>query len=305
LYLVIESWLNEKTDNEVRGSVLAMYTAIVLTGLASGQLLLGVAPLESSNLFVIAAVLIVLASIPICVTRTAQPAQIPAATFSPLLVFHTSRVASLGAIASGIVASVYYALGPAYGLQAGMEIGAISSMMALGIVGGALSLVPLGRLSDRIDRRVVIAGTMLTGAVVAFIIWLVPLSLVPAMMFLFGACVMPIQALCLAHASDNVGNQSFLEVGTGLLVMNASGSVVGPLIAAQAMQWFGSGAFFLFNALILAVGGAVVLLLIRSRLPTREHYSKFRPVTTAAAQGVLEMDPRAEAEDTEQTIKNL
>lgn len=302
LYLVIESWLNDKTDNNERGGVLAMYTAIVLMALAGGQLLLGVAPLDSSNLFIIAAVLIVLAAIPICVTRTTQPAQIPAATFSPLLVFRTSRVAALGAIVSGIISSVYYSLGPAYGLQVGMEVGAISSMMALGIVGGALTLLPLGRLSDRKDRRIIIAGTMLFGSLVAFITWFLPVSIVPVMMFLFGACVMPIQALCLAHASDHIGDKSFLEVGTGLLVMNASGSIVGPLAAAQAMQWFGSSAFFIFDAVILGVGGIVVIQMIRTRDPASEHYSKFRPVTTAAAQGALEMDPRMEEEVKELSI---
>lgn len=303
LYLVIESWLNEKTDNEARGSVLAMYTAIVLMALASGQLLLGVAPLESSNQFIIAAMLIVLAAIPICVTRIEQPAQIPVATFSPLLIIRTSRVAVLGATASGVIASAYYALGPAYGLQSGMEVGAISSMMALGIVGGALSLLPLGRLSDKVDRRVVIAGVMLIGSLVALVTLFVPVSVVPVMMFLFGACVMPIQALCLAHASDNIGNQSFLEVGTGLLVMNASGSIVGPLAAAQVMQWLGAGGFLVFFAITLSIVGAVVLLMVRTRQSARDHFAKFRPVTTASAQGALQMDPRMEDEASEDVDK--
>jgi MFS family permease len=294
LYLVVESWLNEITENEVRGGVLATYTAVVLTALAGGQLLLNVASMENGNLFIIAATLIVLAAIPICVTRTSQPAQIPAATFSPLLVLRTSRVAALGATVAGIVASVYYALGPAYGLQMGMDIPAISSMMALGTAGGAISLLPLGRLSDKRDRRVIIAGVMLVGAFVSVVAWLAPVSSVPILMFLFGACVMPIQALCLAHASDNIENQSFLEVGTGLLIMNAFGSILGPLIAAQSMQWYGSATFFLFNAVILSVSGILILLMISSRTPARKYYSKFVPVTTAAAQGALQMYPCAE-----------
>ncbi|MCG2634695.1 MAG: MFS transporter [Gammaproteobacteria bacterium] len=292
LYLVIESWLNEQTENHVRGAVLATYTAIVLTALAGGQLLLNVAPLENQHLFIISAVLIVIAAIPICVTRTSQPAQIPGATFSPLLVIHTSRAASLGAFVAGMVASVYYTLGPAYGLQVGMDVPLISLMMALGIIGGALSLLPLGRLSDRMDRRVVIAWIMFAGALVSVAAFLLPVSAIPAVMFFFGAFVMPIQALCLAHASDHIGNQSFLEVGTGLLVLNASGSIVGPLAGAQAMQWFGAGAFFLFCGVILTISGVAVVLMITSRKPAREHHSKFRAVTTAAAQGALQLDPR-------------
>tara|TARA_R110000824_G_scaffold336_1_gene1656 strand:- start:66258 stop:67481 length:1224 start_codon:yes stop_codon:yes gene_type:complete len=294
LYLVVESWLNEKTENEVRGSVLGAYTAIVLTAMAGGQLLLNVSSVEGSDLFIIAALLIVLASIPICVTRTSQPARIPAVAFSPMLVVKTSRVAALGAVTAGIVAAVYYTLGPAYGLQMGMDISAISSMMALGIAGGAVSLLPLGRFSDRRDRRVIIAGVMLVGAFVSLVAWLAPAVAIPVLMFLFGACVMPIQALCLAHASDNIKDQSFLEVGTGLLVMNASGSIVGPLAAAQVMYWFGPAAFFLFNAFILGIGGLLVMVLIRLREHAPDHFSKFQAATTAAAQGALQLDPRTE-----------
>ncbi len=297
LYLVVESWLNEVTENEVRGGVLSTYTAIVLMALAGGQLLLNSAPLESSDLFIIAAALIVLAAIPICVTRTSQPPHIPNAHFSPALVLRTSRVAVLGSAAGGLVVSVYYALGPAYGLQMGMDIQTISYMMALGIMGGAASLLPLGRLSDKGDRRVIIAAVMLLGSLVSFFAWLAPVSFVPLLMFLFGACAMPIYALCLAHASDNIENQSFLEVGTGLLVMNACGSIFGPLIAAQGMNWLGSASFFLFHALVLSISGCIVILMINSRRPKRRHFSKFRPVTTAAAQGALQMDPRMEEDE--------
>ena len=294
LYLVVESWLNEKTENEVRGGVLATYTAIVLTALALGQLLLNLAPLEGGELFIIAASLIVLAAIPICVTRTSQPAQIPGATFSPMLVIRTARAAAVGALTAGIIASVYYALGPAYGLQVGMDVESISIMMALGIIGGALALLPLGRFSDKGDRRKIIAGVMLAGSLISVFAWFLPLSLLPTIMFFFGACVMPIQALSLAHASDNTESQSFMEIGTGLLVINASGSIVGPLAAAQFMQWFGSGAFFIFNSIVLCTGGLLVVFLIRSRERRSKHHTKFQAMTTAAAQGALLMDPRGE-----------
>jgi MFS family permease len=295
LYLVIESWLNEQTNNEVRGGVLAAYTTIVLSGLATGQLLLKFASMGGGELFIIAGALIALASIPICVTRKAQPSQLSPPAFSPLLVLKTSRVAFFGALTSGIINSVFYTLGPVYGLQIGLDISEIGSMMALGIFGGALVLLPIGRLSDKKDRRVIIATIMLTGAVVAFIARFLPASFMPAVMFLFCASFMPIQALCLAQASDNIGDQSFLEVGTSLLVINAVGSILGPLSVAQTMQYFGTQSFFLFNALVLAIGGALTVLFIRTRAPSQDSTAKFQATTTAAAQGALEIDPRNEA----------
>lgn len=294
LYLVIESWLNERIDNEVRGSVLAIYTAIVLGGLALGQLLLNTAPIEEDRLIVMAAMLICIAAIPVCLTRTLQPSQIPSASFSPLLVLKTSRAAAIASGTAGLALGSFYSLGPIYGLSIGMDVVSISVMMALGIAGGALAQLPLGRFSDKRDRRVVILAILLGGMLVSALAWFVSAGTMPYVMFLFGAFTMPVYALALAHASDNVANQSFLEVGTGLLVIHALGSIIGPLFTAQFMQYFGSQSFFLFNAIILFFGAVLIALQIRSHASKREHYSEFNPATTAAAQGVLELDPRAD-----------
>lgn len=296
LYLVIESWLNEQTENDVRGSVLATYIAIVLAALALGQLLLNATPVDDDRLIIIASVLIGMAAIPVCVTRKVQPAQIPTAVFSPLLVLKTSKVAAIGALISGLVTGSFYSLGPVYGLDIGMDISGISIMMALGIAGGALSQLPLGRLSDTKDRRVVILYVMLAGTVAAGLAWTVPLVFIPYAMLLFGACVMPIYALSLAHASDNIRTESFLEVGTGLLMTNAVGAIIGPLLTAQAMEWFGAEYFFSSNAAILLIGTIAIAILIKLRKSSRKHFSEFELATTASAQGRIQMDPRSEAE---------
>ena len=93
LYLVIESWLNEQTEDGARGSVLGAYTVIVLSALALGQLLLNFSVIGDNRLVIFASILVCLAAIPICITRTVQPAQIPTAIFSPFLVLKTSKAA--------------------------------------------------------------------------------------------------------------------------------------------------------------------------------------------------------------------
>ena len=301
LYLVIESWLNEQVTSDVRGGVLAIYTATVLLGLACGQLLLNAADLESNKLFVISAMLIVLAAIPVCMTRSPQPSQIPRAKFSPLLVLRTSRAAATGSFIGGMVAGSIYGLGPVYGLQRGLDVMSISFMMSLAILGGATAQLPLGRFSDRIDRRLVILTCMLTGSVVCGVAFIAPPALVPFIMFLFGASVMSIYALSLALASDNVKAGSFLQVGTGLLMINSIGSIVGPLITSQFMFRLGPQYFFASILLILISGAVLVLYTIRTK-PAAEHSgADFAPASTASAQAALQMHPSAEpdAEDKE------
>jgi len=297
LYLVIESWLNSQVTNEVRGSVLSAYTAIVLAGLAGGQLLLNVAPPEGERLFVIAAMLVVVAALPICLTSSSQPTAIPAARFSPMLVIRTSRAGTTGSFISGCVSGSFYGLGPVYGVQAGMSVGEISLMMALGIVGGALMQLPLGRLSDHIDRRRVICGAMTLGAIMAAVIYVLPQPLTPYLMFLFGACAMPIYALSLAHASDHVEADTFLEVGTGLLMINAVGSILGPLLTALFMERLGAQSYFIFLSVALIVGAILIAYFIRSRVRSAAHFQEFSPATSASAQGAIQMDPRNEPEE--------
>lgn len=296
LYLVIESWLNDQTENEVRGGVLAIYTVIVLLSLALGQLLLNIAPVADDRIVVLAAILITLAAIPICITRSAQPIEIPTAAFSPLLVLKTSRAAALGVFIAGVVTSAFYSLGPVYGIETGMDVRQISAMMALGILGGAMSQFPLGRFSDGKDRRIVLFAVMAAGAFVALISWLFQFDNAALNMLFLGAFMMPIYALSLAQASDNVDNSSFLEVGTGLLIVNAAGAIIGPIVAAQGMQFLGPQSFFLFIAVALLLGAIATLFFIRSREADLEHFNQFNLATSASAQGAIQLDPRSEEE---------
>lgn len=295
LYLVIESWLNSQVSNDVRGSVLSAYTAIVLTGLAGGQLLLNVAAPEGEQLFVIAAMLVVVAALPVCLTRSSQPKAIPAARFSPMLVIRTSRAGTAGSFISGCVSGSFYGLGPVFGLQAGLSVGQISMMMALGIAGGAVMQLPLGKLSDKLDRRRVMLGTMMLGAAMAALIFVLPLSLTPWLTFAFGAFAMPIYALSLAHASDYVEADTFLEVGTGLLMINAIGSIIGPLLTAFSMEAFGPRSYFAVLCVALIFGALLTAFFIRSRSREAARFNEFKPATSAAAQGAIQMDPRSEA----------
>ena len=296
LYLVIESWLNEQSTNDIRGRVLSAYTAIVLCGLALGQLLLNTYDPAGDHLFILAAMLVVLAAIPVCLTRSEQPTPIPGARFSPTLVLKTSRAAAIGSLVGGLILGSYYGLGPVYGLQSGMSVGAISAMMALGIGGGAIMQVPLGRLSDLLDRRIVILGIMLAGAIFSALAVVLPRSLSPILMFFFGGCVMPIYALSLAHASDATQHANFLEIGTGLLLINAVGSILGPILTSRLMFSFGEGMFFAAQFCVLVVGAVLMLFFIRTR-DRQELSFPFKLATTASAQGALEMDPRTMAID--------
>lgn len=292
LYLVLESWLNEEATNEQRGALLSIYTMIVLAAMATGQAFLNVGVPGGAAVITIAAMSVALAAIPIGLTRLPHPSQIPPAKMSPLLVLRTSQSAALTAFVSGLVAGSFYSLGAVYGRQVGLEVGAISLMIAAGILGGAFFQLPLGRISDRVDRRFVILAAMIAGMLVCLLAVVVPSGFLPYLFFLFGGSVMPLYALSLALASDHT-ESSFLEVGTGILLMNASGSIVGPIIAAAMMSAFVPDAFFAFCGAMLLLGAAgLAVFILRRDAP--QHGDPFSYATTASAQGAIELDPRSE-----------
>ena len=114
-------------------------------------------------------------------------------------------------------------------------------------------------------------------------------------MFAFGACALPIYAVSLALANDNAQDGKFIELGTGLLMINACGSIIGPMIASQLMARFGPQFFFAYLMVVLIIGSLLTLFMIRTK-EASQNQGDFKLATTAAAQAAFQMDPRVEIE---------
>lgn len=298
LYMVIESWLSEASTRDNRGSVLAIYTVICLLGMVLGQGLLALADPGTLDLFAIGAALLCLAIIPIGLTRMTAPHPLPKARFDPRVLLRASRVAVVCALLGGLVTGSVWAVGPLVGRSFGLEGGAVGGLMSAAITGGAISQFPVGRLSDRVDRRFVIAWLAAIGVVVSVGGWLLSAEYSYALfgaMFLVGACSMPIYALCIATASDNT-DVPLIQIGSGILIMNSIGSIIGPLIVAPLMTRQGGSAFFLYLAVCFSLAALwTVYRIVRVDRP-RPHGHTFEavPKTTPV---VLELSHETPLED--------
>lgn len=301
LYMVIESWLSEASTRENRSSVLAVYTVICLVGMMLGQGLLALADPDTLDLFAIGAALLCLAIIPIGLTRMTAPHPLPHARFDPRSLLRDSPVAVVCALLGGLATGAVWAVGPLVGRSFGLDEGAVGGLMSAAIAGGALSQFPVGRLSDRSDRRFVIAWLTATGVAVSLGGWLLSGSSAYALfgaMFLVGACGMPIYALCIATACDNA-NMSMIQIGSGILIMHSVGAILGPLIVAPLMTWQGGSAFFLYLAVCfgLAASWAVYRIFVVERPQTHEHAFEAVPKTTPV---IFELSHDAAREDAEE-----
>jgi MFS family permease len=89
---------------------------------------------------------------------------------------------------------------------------------------------------------------------------------------LFGMATLPTYAIAAAHAYDHAEPGNYVETAAGILLANAAGSIIGPLLASALMQATGTGALFLFTA---AAQGILALFTLnrlaqRSALKTEE-----------------------------------
>lgn len=141
--------------------------------------------------FAIVALLINLALIPILISVTVEPTTHEA---KKVPIRSLLKVVPLGMVSAFIMQACYamfYGIGPMYATYIGLSVGQVSLFMAAFILGGMLAQAPIGLLSDRIDRRFIMAACAGTAAIMAFVlsqlgsetVWLIYLCV-----GLFGAC---------------------------------------------------------------------------------------------------------------------
>jgi MFS family permease len=298
LYVVIETWLNDKADNHNRGFVMGAYTMINLLVMVVGQLMLTLDDPQRFPLFAFASILVSLAAVPVALTRSPQPAPIVAARVDPLRLFRISPVGAVGVCVVGLVSGAFWALGPAYAAGVGADVHEIAIFMAIAAFGGALIQWPLGRLSDRFDRRLVLVGGCIVavGAAVGLLMfgdaggWKLVLFA-----GLFGASALPLYAICAANAFDFVDRSDLVEISSGLLLANGVGSIAGPLIAAVAMEGVGPVGLFYTTAVCHAGLAAYAVWRITRRGPlTQAERTDFDLVSTAPTMAAI--DPAATGE---------
>lgn len=298
LYMIIESWLNERATRENRGTVLSIYTIINLLMIVVGQQLVNFASPEASTLFAVAAILLSLAIIPVSMTTALAPAPLLRVKLSPSKVWRLSQVGVGGTVAAGLATGAFWSLGPLYAREVGMDTYQLTLFMSSAVLGGAALQFPLGRLSDHYDRRIVVLGAALVGAGLSLALGTIPeLSgwLRIGLVFFWGGTTMTLYAICLAHANDRAEPEDFVMVGSSILLTYGISSAIGAPLAALAMGLLGGGGLFLFAGVVLALLALGVLQRRQTHyLPILDETVPFRAMADVTTPAALEMDPRAE-----------
>lgn len=250
VFICIESWLNDRADATTRGSILAWYMVALYSGQALGQLLLRSGNTAPQVPFELASVLITLAIIPVCLTRSPAPLLEDAASLPLRRLYEASPLGVVGAGITGLMLGAFYGLAAVYARRIGLDLKGTASFMTAVILGGVALQWPLGRLSDRFDRRHVILGCLAATLAVSLALAAAPGGFILfALGAAFGGLAFALYPLCVAHANDRLLAAERVAASGQLVLLYSAGAALGPMGAASTMSLLGIGGMFWFIAL--------------------------------------------------------
>ncbi len=298
--MIIESWLNERATNDSRGTIFAVYMTVNLGASTCGQLLIAAGDPGGVFFFVLAAILFSLALVPTALSTAAAPKPLVSTRIRLKPLYANSPVAVIGCFSIGMANGAFGTMSAVYGQQIGLSVAAIALLVATAILGGAVGQVPLGKISDRMDRRLVIVGTGVTAAAIgAAFFALNPRdpAWVIGMAASYGVFAYPLYSLCVAHANDFADPERFVEISSGLILIYGFGTMVGPLAAAGMMEWISPQALFAFTAAVhlWIAGYALHRRMRRAAVPVdrRGTYGSM-PLPRGTTPETAAFDPRSE-----------
>lgn len=302
IFVTTESWLNAKARQSDRGRVFSLYMVGTFIGLAFGQILIGRTAVETAVPFNLICALFAIALVMVCTTR-AEP---PQAVIAPRLPYgelaRAAPVAVVCAGLSGLISSSFYALVPAWMQGEGIEQTTIGLIMLAAVLGGLAFQVPVGQLSDRFDRRVVLAVLSVGLATAAVLVVFLPqnLTLILAVAVLLGGFLSTIYPVCVAQAHDRMPTDSVTAVSSQLILVSGLGSVFGPLIGMTVMRRFDiDGVFYLMAATACLVALLAVWRILTSAPPLHSA----RSFDILAPQAALLAHDQLRSTDTSQPSK--
>lgn len=257
VFVCLESWLNKQATQQNRSTLLAIYMIALYCGQAAGQFLLNLGENEPDLPFMISAILLSLALLPVLLTRMEQPVIESISRFSLRRLYRVSPLGIVGTLVTGAILGAFYGLGAVYIQRIGMGLSQVALFTSLVIAGGVGLQYPLGMLSDRFDRRLVVIGCFLA---VSAICAPLALAVLPGFATIvlgiaFGGFAFALYPLCVAHSNDHLTEDERLGASSGLVLTYSAGAVAGPLIGSIGMGAVGPRGLFVVICLLAAGGG--------------------------------------------------
>ncbi|WP_438397300.1 MFS transporter [Caballeronia sp. DA-9] len=287
LYTSVESWLNGTVENSKRGQVFGLYAALGYLAIGSGQFLLNVGVDSPAQQFSIAAALFAAAVMPVTLmegwpvrVRDENLERVPVRAWRESLrdMKNATPLAVPGCILAGFIYSSFYSMMPVYLERSGYSTHEIATFMGVALIGALLPQFPMGRLSDRIDRRRLVYWTAVTSAVLSVVLMCFDVREVTwCATLVYVAVTFTQYGLIVSHVQDRTEAHLRVAVSVMLLVLFSLGGMTGPTLASTTMMLVGPRGLFAFNAIscaLLALSARHALTLAARNHAARTPYVK-------------------------------
>lgn len=256
IYVVAESWLNDRASNETRGTLLAIYMLVLYGGLGAGQFLLNLSDPGGPYLFMLVAGLIAIALVPMALSAESAPELVRPKKMPIAQLYRVSPLGVVGVAISGMVSGTLFSLGPVYARLSGLSSAAIANFMAASILAAVITQWPIGRLSDRAERRSVLVSVCIVGAIIAAAAAIFagtsPIRMI-AFATAFGGVALTLYSLACSNLNDHLHASERVAASSSIILVNGAGAAVGPIAVAALMQPFGPDAYFASFSVLLTV----------------------------------------------------
>lgn len=303
VYITAESWLNAAATNETRGKALSLYMLVQVVGIVIAQGLLLVADPGGFILFVIPSILVSIAVAPILLAASPTPAFDSTKPMSLKRLWEASPLGCMGMFLLGGVFAAQFGMSAVYGGKAGLTLPQISAFVASFYVGAILLQFPIGWVSDRMDRRLLIllvaAGGGLASVLGAFAGANFSFLLLAAA--IIGGTSNPLYSLLIAYTNDYLSRDDMAGASGGLLFINGLGAIAGPIIIGWSMDTFGARGYFLLMAVLLGLLVAYAAWrMTRRPAPSVQETGAFAPLAPTSSLVAVELAQEYSQESTEQ-----
>jgi MFS family permease len=248
IYVVAESWLNDRASRENRGRLFAVYMLVLYVGLGSAQFLLNLASSRSATLFMLTSVLISFAMVPIVISAQQAPQITTPRAVRYRDLYRNSPIGVVAVTIAGFVSAIMFSMGPVYARLSGLDTSGVAWFMAVTILAGCATQYPVGRLSDRMDRRTVMAlMCSLSTLAAAGIIFFGSVShvLFLTLAAMFTGFSLTLYSLAVSHVNDKLEPSEMVAASSSLLLLNGAGAAVGPVLAGSLIGRFGPDAYYM------------------------------------------------------------
>ena len=316
IFIIVESWLNDRANNKTRGKVLSLYMLVTYVGMALGNLLLNVSNPRYYEPFILISLLFSIALIPILLTKRKPPKFRKNSAIKIKELFKISPFGTVSMFCTGFIFAPIFSLLSVYAVT--MKLGIFeTSLLLVGVMlAGALFQWPIGSLSDKYDRRKIIIGSSLAAIIfslsaifasgmgnslpnlfiestVSFNYFSTTMDKTRLFIFiiLLAGVTLPLFSLNLALVNDYIPKEKFVAAGSGLNIIFGLGAMAGPIMCSILMHFLGPNGFFVHLLIFLFA----IIVFGFYRLSQREiennPESTFTPLPTTITPLGIELDP--------------